>query len=171
MDANQSSGGWLRVAGTGAAAGVLHTFGYALLFIAYALARTSVMIEGRVEPGVAVGPLLANAVTIALAALTWTCLLALLGIAYYPVMEVLLGGTVGKLVLGLKVVKENGAPVDWGASIIRTLLRIVDGLFVYLVAAIVVWTSPTKQRLGDRVAKTLVVKKGATVPTVSTGQF
>jgi hypothetical protein len=77
MDANRSSDGWLRVARSGAAAGALLTFGYALLFIIYAVVRTSTMILGRVEPGVAVGVLLANAVTIALAALTWACLLAL----------------------------------------------------------------------------------------------
>jgi uncharacterized RDD family membrane protein YckC len=89
-----------------------------------------------------------------------TCVLSLAVIAYYIVMEKMFGGTVGKLVLGLQVVKEDGSPLDWGSAAIRTVLRIVDGLFVYLVAAILVWTSPTKQRLGDRVAKTLVVKKG-----------
>lgn len=77
MNANQSRGGRLRVAGTGAAAGVLLTFGYTLLFIGYALARTSMMILERVEHSVAIGVLLANAVTVALAALTWACLLAL----------------------------------------------------------------------------------------------
>jgi hypothetical protein len=65
------------VAGTGAAAGAALTFSYALLFIIYALVRTSAMILGRVEPGVAGGVLLANGVTIALAALTWACLLTL----------------------------------------------------------------------------------------------
>ena len=69
--------------------------------------------------------------------------------------------------MGLKVVTESGAPLEWNAAIIRTLLRIVDGLFVYLVGAILVWTSPTKQRLGDKVAKTLVVKKNQVVATGS----
>ena len=77
MDANRSSGGWLHVARSGAAAGAALTFGYALLFIIYALVRTSTLILGRVELNVAVGALLANAVTIALAALSWACLLAL----------------------------------------------------------------------------------------------
>lgn len=96
-----------------------------------------------------------------------SCLVGIIGIAYYVVMETMYGGTVGKLALGLKVVKEDGSALDWQASIIRTLLRIVDGLFFYLIGAILVWTSPTNQRLGDKVAKTFVVKKDQIVGTSS----
>ena len=79
--------------------------------------------------------------------------------AYYVVMEALWGGTVGKKALGLRVVKEDGSKLDWGAAIIRNLLRIVDGFLLYLVGAIVVWVSKKKQRLGDMAAHTLVVSK------------
>lgn len=97
---------------------------------------------------------------------------ALLTLLYFPVMEKTQGATVGKMALGLKVVMEDGSPLTWGAAIIRTLLRIIDGLFVYLIGAILVWTSPKKQRLGDRVAKTLVIKRDAVVaPVASSGQF
>jgi uncharacterized RDD family membrane protein YckC len=82
-----------------------------------------------------------------------------IGIAYYVVMEVQWGGTLGKMALGMKVVTEDGAKLDWGASLIRNILRIVDGFFFYLVGAIVVWTSKKRQRLGDMVAHTLVVRK------------
>lgn len=97
------------------------------------------------------------------------CVFAIMSLAYYPVMEKVYGASLGKMVMGLKVVTETGQPLDWSAAIIRTLLRIIDGLFVYLIGAILVWTSPTKQRLGDKVAKTLVVRKdqvvGAGSPT------
>ena len=83
----------------------------------------------------------------------------LIAMAYYVVMEVQMGGSLGKLALGLKVVKEGGEKIDWQASIIRNILRIVDGLFFYLVGAIIVWVSQKKQRLGDIVAHTLVVPK------------
>jgi uncharacterized RDD family membrane protein YckC len=96
-----------------------------------------------------------------------SCLVGIIGIAYYVVMETMYGGTVGKLALGLKVVKEDGSALDWQTSIIRTLLRIVDGLFFYLIGAILVWTSPTNQRLGDKVAKTFVVKKDQVIGTPS----
>ena len=83
----------------------------------------------------------------------------LIGLAYYVVMEVKMGGTVGKLAMKLKVVKEGGEPLDWQASLLRNVLRIIDGFFFYLVAAIVVWVSKKKQRLGDMVAHTLVVPR------------
>lgn len=80
-------------------------------------------------------------------------------IGYYTVMEVLYGWTVGKRAVGLKVVKlEGGGPLDWQASIVRNVLRVVDGFVFYLIGAILVWTSDKKQRLGDRVAGTAVVR-------------
>ena len=84
-----------------------------------------------------------------------------IGIAYFVVMEATMGGTLGKKALGIKIVKQDGTPMDWQASIIRNVLRIIDGLFVYLVGAIVIWTSKDKQRLGDKVAHTLVVNAKA----------
>jgi len=86
-------------------------------------------------------------------------LIGLLAIAYFIVMEATQGATVGKMALGLRVVKMDGSPISWSESVIRNLLRIIDGLFVYLVGAILIWTSPLKQRLGDRVANTVVIRK------------
>jgi len=74
-------------------------------------------------------------------------------------MEATQGATLGKKALGLKVVKiGNTSPIGWSASIIRNLLRIVDGLFAYLIGALIIWTSPLKQRLGDKAARTLVIR-------------
>jgi len=79
---------------------------------------------------------------------------------YYILMEGYLGQTVGKMVVGIKVVREdNGEVPGVGGATIRTLLRIVDGLFSYLVAFIAVLISGKNQRLGDMAAHTLVVRK------------
>src|SRR5947208_6700358 len=62
-----------------------------------------------------------------------------IGIGYFVVMEALFGATVGKFAVGIRVVKEDGSPLDWGTSLIRNLMRIVDYIpyFIpYLVAAI-----------------------------------
>ena len=83
----------------------------------------------------------------------------LIALAYYVVMEVKWGGSLGKLAMRLKVVKESGEPIDWQASLVRNVLRIVDGFFFYLVGAIIVWTSKKRQRLGDMLAHTLVVRR------------
>ncbi len=86
-------------------------------------------------------------------------LTGILVLAYYIVMEATQGATLGKMALGLRVTKMDGSPISWSESVIRNLLRIIDGLFFYLVGAILVWTSPLKQRLGDRVANTIVIRK------------
>jgi uncharacterized RDD family membrane protein YckC len=87
-----------------------------------------------------------------------------IALAYYIIMEATLGATLGKKAMGLKVVKESGEPIDWQASIVRNVLRIIDGFFFYLVGAIVVWVSKKRQRLGDMVAHTLVVKARVVIP-------
>ena len=83
---------------------------------------------------------------------------SLLAILYFFVLEATMGATLGKRLMGLRVVKEDGSPISWTESIIRNLLRIVDGLFGYLVGAIIVWNTQRRQRLGDIVAHTVVVK-------------
>lgn len=83
-------------------------------------------------------------------------------LAYYIVLEARFGWTIGKRLVGLRVVMREGArPLDWRASIVRNVLRLVDGLFFYLVGAIFIWTSKDRQRLGDRVARTVVLRAGA----------
>lgn len=84
----------------------------------------------------------------------------LIFLAYYIVLEKTSGATLGKMAMKLKVVKQDGAALDWQASIVRNVLRIVDGFFFYLVGAIVVWISKSRQRLGDMAAHTLVVRSG-----------
>ncbi|MEX2587912.1 MAG: RDD family protein [Actinomycetota bacterium] len=84
----------------------------------------------------------------------------LLALAYFILMEGYLGQTVGKMVAGIKVVKEDSNEVPGlGPATIRTVLRIVDGLFFYLVAFITVLVSSKRQRLGDLAAHTQVVHK------------
>jgi uncharacterized RDD family membrane protein YckC len=40
----------------------------------------------------------------------------------------------------------------------RNILRVIDGFFAYLIGAILIWRSDKQQRLGDTIAKTVVVK-------------
>jgi uncharacterized RDD family membrane protein YckC len=81
-------------------------------------------------------------------------------VAYYVFLEGYLGQTVGKMLLGIKVVKEdNGEVPGLGAAAIRTVLRIIDGFFFYVVGFIAVLATAKNQRLGDMAANTLVVRK------------
>jgi uncharacterized RDD family membrane protein YckC len=80
-------------------------------------------------------------------------------VLYYVLMEGLLGRTLGKMATGIRVVREDGtSPPGAGAALIRTLLRIIDSLFAYLVGFIIVQASTRRRRLGDMAAKTLVVR-------------
>jgi uncharacterized RDD family membrane protein YckC len=81
-----------------------------------------------------------------------------IGFLYNVVMETAAGGTVGKQLAGLRVVNEAGNRITLGQSFVRNLLRIVDGLVVYLVGAVFIWSSEKRQRLGDRAAATFVVR-------------
>lgn len=85
-------------------------------------------------------------------------LLLVVSLAYYIVMEKTSGATLGKMAMKLKVVKLDGGALDWQASIVRNVMRIIDSFFFYLVGAIAVWMSKTKQRLGDMAAHTIVVR-------------
>ena len=84
----------------------------------------------------------------------------ILAMAYYILMEGYLGQTLGKMLLGIKVVREDtGEMPGIKAAAIRSVLRVVDGLFSYLVAFVTVLISGKNQRLGDMAAHTLVVRK------------
>ncbi|MDI6724518.1 MAG: RDD family protein [Methanobacterium sp.] len=79
---------------------------------------------------------------------------------YFIVMEGPLGKgrTIGKMALKLRVIKEkDNSRISYGQSIVRNLLRIVDGFFFYIVGMILISSSKKNQRLGDNVAKTLVI--------------
>jgi uncharacterized RDD family membrane protein YckC len=80
--------------------------------------------------------------------------------AYYLFMEGYLGQTVGKMLLGIKVVREdNGGVPGLGAAAWRTVLRVIDGILFYAVAFVSVQVTEKNRRLGDMAAHTLVVRK------------
>lgn len=85
-------------------------------------------------------------------------------LAYYVGSETLAGQTVGKRAVGLRVVDVSGEPIGLGQALVRNVLRVVDAFLFYLVAAISVWSSAERQRIGDRVANTVVVHDRGDLP-------
>jgi uncharacterized RDD family membrane protein YckC len=84
--------------------------------------------------------------------------------AYFLICEGLTGRTVGKVALGLRVVRlTDGGSCGWSRSLVRNLVRPFDLLFVGLPGALVVMFTPARQRLGDLLGGTLVVRR-ITVP-------
>ena len=84
----------------------------------------------------------------------------------YPVlMETLTRGrTIGKLVFGLRVVRDDGGPVTFRQALARTLVALAvewPGLVLapvtWLVTIAVMIASPRSKRLGDHAAGTIVI--------------
>ena len=80
-------------------------------------------------------------------------------VLYFIIYETFGGGrSFGKQLLGLRVVRVDGTRVGLGGSIVRNLLRLLDGNFAYLVGLISALISKRNQRLGDMAAGTMVVR-------------
>jgi uncharacterized RDD family membrane protein YckC len=78
---------------------------------------------------------------------------------YFVLLEGLVGATLGKWVLGLRVVRTDGERPGLGRSALRNLLRLVDGLPAFhIVGIILILRSPESARFGDRVAGTRVIE-------------
>jgi uncharacterized protein len=84
---------------------------------------------------------------------------------YFAFCEWRWGQTIGKSMLGLRVMAIDGGRLSWNAAAIRNLFRIVElPLALIGVDWAIVNRSPRRQRLGDRAADTLVVREPTTEP-------
>ncbi len=66
------------------------------------------------------------------------------------------GQTPGKRWTGLRVLREDGRPLDFSGVLVRTLLRVVDQAFG--LGLLVILCNDQEKRLGDWAAGTLVIK-------------
>lgn len=84
----------------------------------------------------------------------------LLSTGYGIILEWRLRGqTLGKRVLGLRVMDAQGLRLDFSQIVIRNLLRVIDLLpAFYLVGGMVSVFSRNAQRLGDLAADTIVIR-------------
>lgn len=89
----------------------------------------------------------------------------LVGLIFLPAMfySVLMhslfnGRTVGKMLLKMRVVRFDGAPVHWSNYLVRWMLRLVDiWLFLGAIGLLTILFSERRQRLGDAAAGTVVI--------------
>jgi uncharacterized RDD family membrane protein YckC len=80
-------------------------------------------------------------------------------LVYFVYMEGTYGQTIGKRLMGIVVVREDGSPLDMRAAAIRNVARIVDAFpTLYIVGfAAMYLVGEDRQRVGDLVADTMVV--------------
>lgn len=82
-----------------------------------------------------------------------------LGIGYHTVFEYWRGQTLGKYLVSIKAVNQDGTPLTLRAAVVRNAVRIVDFLPVFYVVGIVALVvSDRPHRIGDRIAATTVVR-------------
>jgi uncharacterized RDD family membrane protein YckC len=70
------------------------------------------------------------------------------------------GQTLGKRLLKIRVVnKEDRKIIGYGGSFLRNILRLIDGIFFYLIGILSISSSDLNQRIGDKTAHTIVIKE------------
>lgn len=82
-----------------------------------------------------------------------------LNLGYFLLQEAFWSGqTIGKRLMGLRVMRDNGQPITFLGAAIRNLFRMMDGLPMgYFLGAVISFFHPQDKRLGDLVAGTIVV--------------
>lgn len=137
----------LAGAGTRGSAALLDAF--ISLLMVFGLSVGAVFVGARLPPSLALQ-------------LSGVAAFAILGswVAYFVLLEWLWNGqTVGKRRAGLRVIGPDGEPARFIAVLIRNLLRPVDFLpGSYALGFVIMFLTPSSQRLGDLAAGTYVVR-------------
>ncbi|MCF8247658.1 MAG: RDD family protein [Saprospiraceae bacterium] len=81
---------------------------------------------------------------------------------YHVYFEYKTGSTVGKMLLGIKVVDRKGHPISFGQSNLRTICKFLFAELLLVGYAFYFFDKKMHQTLHDRIAKTLVVKQQKT---------
>ena len=89
---------------------------------------------------------------------------AIISLAYYVLMHATLGKTLGKMALGIKVIKDDGSECDLAAAGKRAVVHPLGsglpsvGFVVLLINGLWPLWDEKRQSLGDKLGKTYVVR-------------
>lgn len=67
------------------------------------------------------------------------------------------GYTVGKKIMGIRVVSQNGGPVDWVKAFVRSISKVLSGMFLGMGYLWMLWDE-NSQTWHDKLAETYVVE-------------
>jgi uncharacterized RDD family membrane protein YckC len=87
-----------------------------------------------------------------------TFIIPLTWFLYFPVVESFSGQTLGKKLLKIRVIRIGGGEVTLGDAFMRHLVDFIDLFMFGLIGIIVMRNSDKRQRVGDQLAKTIVVE-------------
>ncbi|WP_243095275.1 RDD family protein [Thermus thalpophilus] len=80
------------------------------------------------------------------------------GWAYYVAFTALYGATPGKMLLGIKVVRLDGKPVDWLTAFMREVVGKTLSTLPLLLGYLWAFFHPKRQAWHDLIADTLVIR-------------
>ena len=82
-----------------------------------------------------------------------------LKIVYFTVLETIFGYTVGKAIMDIEVRNVENKPIDFMSAFTRNIIRLLEFfMFFYLISIALIMATPKKQRIGDMIADSLVVR-------------
>ncbi len=132
------------------------------LLIVVLLAWIAVLVgQGKIDPG---DPAAAQEITQSMAwSSTWapTAIMWCALFIYYVLLESIFGASVGKLVFRMRVIMLDGSRATGLAVVLRNLVRIPEAWLLYIPSVAACATNARRQRLGDHVARTVVVRRAA----------
>lgn len=85
--------------------------------------------------------------------------LFLLPMLYFVLFEGLWGATFGKMATGIRVRRKDGGKISLGTAFIRHIGRIISTI-IFMLGYLLAFIDGKRQALHDKVANTLVLKKG-----------
>ncbi len=81
----------------------------------------------------------------------------IVGIGYYIVLEGHFGYTIGKYLLGLRVLKTDGTKIGYKESLLRNLSKYINNLIIIDTLIMLIFFNKEKQRGFDKIANTMVI--------------
>lgn len=78
---------------------------------------------------------------------------------YYVLFEGLWGGTIGKLLFGIRVRRKDGGKISFMTAFIRFIGRLISTL-IFMAGYLLALFDSKRQTLHDKIANTMVLNKG-----------
>lgn len=82
-------------------------------------------------------------------------ILSAIGFILWPISESLTGKTIGKKLIGIKVISNDNKRITFTQAFIRFIFGFVD--YIFLIGLIVASTNNSNRRIGDYIANTKVI--------------
>ncbi|MFC4768159.1 RDD family protein [Effusibacillus consociatus] len=84
--------------------------------------------------------------------------LNLINVLYFVGLTALYGQTLGKMAVGIRVIKQDGRKVSWGTALLREIIGKLVSAIILMIGYIMAAFDSKKRALHDRIADTYVVK-------------